>query len=87
MANFVEVQDIEGNWQSVNLKNIARVCWGEIPDTEKVDMIYLLEDSEIALPHLSESSKTLAEALGIEDLNELLGDDGDDGDDGDEVEE
>lgn len=72
MANFVEVLDVEGNWQSLNVKQIARVCWGEIPDSERVDMVYLTENSEVALPHLSESSKDLAEALGIEDLEELV---------------
>lgn len=71
-VNFVEVLDVEGNWQSLNLKQIARVCWGEVPDSEKVDMVYLTEQSEVALPHQSESSKTLAEALGIESLEELV---------------
>lgn len=83
-VNFVEVFDVDGKWQSINLKQVARVCWGEVPDSEKVGMVYLTEQSEVALPHLSQSSKDLAEALGIEDLEELLGDDGDDGD---EVEE
>ena len=73
-VNFVEVFDVDGKWQSINLKQVARVCWGEVlPDSEKVDMVYLVEISEVALPHLSESSKTLAEALGIESLEELLG--------------
>ena len=86
-VNFVEIQDIDGNWQSVNIKQIARIAWGETPDSEKVDMVYLTENSEVALPHLSESSKTLAEALGIEDLEELLGDGENDGDEETESDE
>lgn len=80
-VNFVEIQDIDGNWQSINLKQIARIAWGERPDYTKVDMVYLVDDSEVALEHLSESSKRLAEAIGIESLEELL-----DGHDGEEDE-
>lgn len=71
--NFVEIQDIDGNWQSINLKQIARIAWGDRPDYTKIDMVYLVDDSEVALEHLSESSKRLAEAIGIESLDDLLG--------------
>lgn len=85
-VNFIEVLDVEGNWQSINLKQIARIAWGDRPDSTKVDMVYLTDDSEVPLEHLSESSKKLAEAIGIESLEELLGDELDDSDE-DEVEE
>jgi len=71
-VNFVEVQDIEGNWQSINIKQIARIAWGDRPDYTKVDMVYLVDDSEVALEHLSDASQKLAEAIGIEDLNQLF---------------
>lgn len=75
-VNFVEIQDVDGNWQSINLKQIARIAWGDAPDYTKVDMVYLTDDSEVPLEHLSDSSKKLAEAIGIESLEELLGGDG-----------
>lgn len=73
-VNFVEIIDIDGNVQSINLKNVARIAWGDRPDYTKVDMIYLIDDSEVALEHLSESSVKIAEAIGIESLPDLLGD-------------
>lgn len=71
-VNFVELIDIDGNLQSVNIKQIARIAWGDRPDYTKVDMIYLVDDSEVALEHLSDSSIKLAEAIGIESLPDLL---------------
>lgn len=71
-VNFVELIDIDGNLQSVNIKQIARIAWGDRPDYTKVDMVYLTDDSEVALEHLSDSSIKLAEAIGIESLPDLL---------------
>ena len=82
--NFIEIQDIDGNWQSINLKQIARIAWGDCPDYTKVDMVYLVDDSEVALEHLSESSKRLAEAIGIESLPDLLGNEDDEAEDEDD---
>lgn len=73
MATFVEVKDVEECWHSINIKNIARVSWGENPDEYPRDMIYLTDNSEIALPHLSDSSWCLAEAVGINHLGDFLG--------------
>ena len=93
MANFVEVLDVEGVWHSVNVKQIARVSWGEIPDTEKRDMIYLIDGSEISIDHKSGSSLLLGQAVGIQDIVDFFeeheqekeeSDDDDDDDDDDD---
>lgn len=73
-VNFVELLDVDDNWHSVNVKQIARVSWGEIPDDEKRDMVYLTDNSEIALDHQSGSSCRLAQLLGISNLVTFLED-------------
>lgn len=83
-VNFVELIDIDGNLQSVNIKQIARIAWGDRPDYTKVDMIYLVDDSEVALEHLSNSSIKLAGAIGIESLPDLLSEAADEDDDEDD---
>jgi hypothetical protein len=76
-VNFVGVLDVEGVWHSVNVKQIARVGWGEIPDSEKRDMIYLTDGSEVALEHKSGSSILLSQAVGIQDIDDFLNENND----------
>lgn len=86
-VNFVEVLDTDGNWHSVNVKAIAHVCWGEIPDTEKRDMVYLIDGSEVALEHKSGSSLLLGQAVGIQDIDDFLNENNDSEDEEDSEDE
>lgn len=84
---FIELLDSDDNWHSVNLRQITRVSWGEIPDDEKRDMVYLTDNSEIALDHQSGSSCRLAQQLGISNLVTFLEDNEQDAPDEDDDEE
>lgn len=71
-TKFITVKDTDGNWHSVNVKQITCVSWGEVPDSKPLDIIYLVDDHEIALTHKSESSYELAQEFDSLDLDEII---------------
>lgn len=76
-TTFIHIKDAEGTCHSINCKQITCVSWREYPDSKPVDIIYLVDDHEIACDHKSEASYAIAENLGI-DLDEFVEDEDED---------
>ena len=73
MRNNITVRDIEGNFHTINLDFLTRICWGY---DECIDMLYVsegAESAEIALKAKSADSMAVFEAIsGISSHSKVL---------------